>query len=55
MPKATTYLTDILEVIGILLITAGIFIAFGLAAALIAAGVLALGISFLIASRGGRR
>lgn len=55
MSKVTTYLTDILEIVGILLITAGIFIAFGLAAALITSGALALGISFLIASRGGRR
>lgn len=48
-------LTTALEVIGLLLITAGIYLAFGLAVACIVAGVLVIGASFLLTTRGGRR
>lgn len=46
--------TTVLELVGLLLIVAGIYLAFGLATALIIAGVLVIGISFLL-SRGGRK
>jgi hypothetical protein len=45
-------LTTVLEVLGLMLIVAGVWIAFGVAAALMVAGVMALGVSFLL-TRGG--
>lgn len=47
-------LTTVLEVIGLALIVAATYLAFGIAAALFIAGVLLLGVSFLL-SRGGRK
>jgi hypothetical protein len=53
--NAKDILTTALEVIGLLLIVAGIYLALGLAIALIVAGVLAIGASFLLTTRGGRQ
>lgn len=52
--KLKDYLTTALEILGLALIIAGIYLAFGLAVALIVAGLLVIGVSFLII-RGGRR
>lgn len=46
--------TTILEVLGLALIVAGVYLAFGLAVALMVAGLLVIGISFLITA-GGRK
>lgn len=53
--KAKDVLTTVLELLGLLLIVAGVHVGFGLAAALIVAGVLVIGISFLLTTRGGRK
>ena len=55
MSKAIAILTTVLELLGLVLIVVGIWLAFGQAVALIAAGVLLIGVSFLLASRGGRK
>lgn len=46
-------ITTLLEVLGLLLIVAGVYFAFGAAVALIVGGVLVIGISFLLTNRGG--
>mgnify|MGYP001627796927 CR=1 FL=1 len=46
-------LTTILEVIGLILIVAGVWLAFGPAVALMVAGVLLIAMSFVL-TRGGR-
>lgn len=51
--KLTT-VTTLLEVLGLMLIVAGIYIAFGLAVALITAGVLIVAASYVLTTRGGR-
>lgn len=53
--KLKDLITTALELLGLVLIVAGIYLAFGLAVALIVAGVLVIGISFLLTTRGGRR
>jgi hypothetical protein len=47
-------LTTVLELLGLALILAGIWLVFGLAPAIIVAGVAAIGVSYLI-KRGGKR
>ncbi|MBW9118877.1 hypothetical protein JNB63_02095 [Microbacterium trichothecenolyticum] len=51
--KRTEILTTLLELFGLVLIVAGVWLAFGLAVALIVAGVLSISLSFLL-YRGGR-
>lgn len=53
--KIKDYITTALELVGLVLIVAGIYLAFGLSVALIVAGVLVIGISFLLTTRGGSR
>ncbi|MBW9094632.1 hypothetical protein JNB62_13125 [Microbacterium jejuense] len=53
--KTIAVLTTVLELIGLVLIVTGIWLAFGAAVAIIAAGVMLIGVSFLLASRGGRK
>jgi hypothetical protein len=56
MPKAIATITTVLELVGLSLIIAGVYVAFGLASALIIAGALLLSISFLLTTtRGGRK
>lgn len=53
--KAKDVLTTVLELLGLLLIVAGVYVGFGLSAALIIGGVLVIGISFLLTTRGGSK
>lgn len=56
MQKTIVIITNLLEILGLALVVAGVWLAFGPAVALIVAGVLVIGVSFLITTRtrGGR-
>lgn len=47
-------ITTVLEMLGLALIVAGVALAFGAAVAFMVAGVLLIGVSFLLTTRGGR-
>lgn len=55
MSRLITIITTMLETLGLVCIVAGIWLLFGMAVALIAAGLLLVGVSFLVTTRGGRK
>jgi K+-transporting ATPase A subunit len=55
MQKAIAILTNLLELLGLVLISVGIYLAFGVAVAMVSAGLMLIGVSFLITYRGGRK
>lgn len=52
--KLKDIVTTLLELVGLVLIVAGIALALGIAPALIVAGILLVGMSYLLTRRGGR-
>lgn len=52
--KLKDIVTTLLELVGLVLIVAGIAIALGLAPALIVAGILLVALSYVLTTRGGR-